>query len=404
VVCPLHLSEANKFARSLSQVAHACLIPTLRANLMGKRILIVGGAGFIGSHLADELLARGHRVRVFDNLDPQVHGDTIRPEYLTDDIELHVGDLRDCFSVERSLKNIDIVFHLAAAVGVGQSMYEISRYTSVNSLGTAVLLEAIIRLPVERLIIASSMSIYGEGAYQDSQGHSMGNVRRDIAHLASRDWEIVDSDGVPLTAVATPESKTPDPKSVYALLKYNQERTCLCVGEAYKVPTVALRFFNAFGSRQALSNPYTGVLAIFAAQLLNGRSPLIYEDGRQLRDFVSVHDVARACWLAMECEHASGEVFNIGSGRACMVSDLAELMADVLGRPYIKPRITGQYRVGDIRHCYADITHAQKVLTYKPQVDLDAGLIELAEWLSGQEALDQVAQAGAELTNRGLSL
>jgi dTDP-L-rhamnose 4-epimerase len=176
------------------------------------------------------------------------------------------------------------------------------------------------------------------------------------------------------------------------------------VGEAYKIPTVALRFFNAFGSRQALSNPYTGVMAIFAARLLNNQSPLIYEDGRQLRDFVNVHDVARACRLAMECDRADGEVLNIGSGHACTVRDLAELMAEILGRPHIRPRITRRYRVGDIRHCYADITRAEKILGYKPQLALDAGLVELAQWLSGQQALDRVSQAGAELINRGLAL
>jgi dTDP-L-rhamnose 4-epimerase len=371
---------------------------------MGKRILIIGGAGFIGSHLADELLEHGHCVRVLDNLDPQVHGDdAIRPSYLHNDVELQVGDVRDCFAVERALQHCDVVFHFAAAVGVGQSMYEISRYSSINCLGTAVLLEAITRHPIDRLIIASSMSIYGEGAYNDVDGESV-NVRRDIARVANRQWEIIDDKGRPINAVATSETKTPDPSSVYALLKYNQEQTCLCVGQAYRIPTVSLRFFNAFGPRQALSNPYTGVMAIFAARLLNNQSPMVYEDGRQLRDFVSVHDVVRACRLAMECDDAIGEVFNIGSGTSRMISTLAGLMANVLNRPHIRPQITEKYRVGDVRHCYADIRRAERLFGYRPQVDIEAGLSELVEWLSGQVARDRVAQAGSELTDRGLAL
>jgi len=372
---------------------------------MGKKVLIVGGAGFIGSHLADELLAHGHHVRVLDNLDPQVHGDdAIRPDYLSDEVELLVGDVRDAVMVERALQRIDVVYHLAAAVGVGQSMYEISRYSSINSLGTAVLLESIIRNPVERLVVASSMSIYGEGSYKNSRGQPLAQARRDLSRLARREWELTDELGRQLTPAPTPESKQPEPGSVYALLKYNQERMCLCVGEAYKVPTVALRFFNAFGSRQALSNPYTGVMAIFAARLLNGESPLIYEDGRQLRDFVSVHDVSRACRLAMDSKSAVGGVFNVGSGTACAVRDLADQMALVLGRPDIQPQTMNKYRIGDVRHCFADISCARRVLGYEPQVPLEQGLMELAEWLVGQAALDRVAQAGAELTRRGLAL
>ncbi|MBF6568229.1 MAG: NAD-dependent epimerase/dehydratase family protein [Candidatus Binataceae bacterium] len=372
---------------------------------MGRKVLIVGGAGFIGSHLADELLEQGHRVRILDNLDLQVHGDdATRPDYLDSEAELTVADVRDAIAVERALHGVEVVYHLAAAVGVGQSMYEISRYSSVNCLGTAVLLEAIIRNPVERLIVASSMSVYGEGSYRNSDGHIVAQARRDVLRLTDHEWELTDDVGRQLTPMPTSEAKAPEPSSVYALLKYNQERTCLCVGEAYKIPTVALRFFNAFGSRQALSNPYTGVMAIFAARLLNGESPLIYEDGGQLRDFVSVRDVSRACRLAMESERAIGQVFNVGSGSACAVLELAERMASVLGRSNIKAQVTRKYRVGDIRHCFADISRAQNILGFQPKVSLEQGLVELAEWLAGQVALDRVAQAGAELAHRGLAL
>src|SRR5512147_1933678 len=262
---------------------------------MGQ-MLITGGAGFIGSHLADALLARGHRVRALDNLAEQVHGaGQPRPAYLDPAVELIVGDVRDPAAVRRALNGVDAVFHLAAAVGVGQSMYEIAHYTDVNNRGTAVLLEALIDRPVQRLVVASSMSLYGEGLYRDADERLVSGAERPLAHLRAAQWEPMDAAGRPLTPVPTPETKPPSLASVYALSKFDQERLCLMIGRAYDIPTVALRFFNVFGPRQALSNPYTGVLAIFAARLLNDHRPAVFEDGRQRRDFVSVRDVARAC-------------------------------------------------------------------------------------------------------------
>jgi dTDP-L-rhamnose 4-epimerase len=372
---------------------------------MGKRILITGGAGFIGSHLADELLKHGHRVRVLDNLSPQVHGaNASRPKYLAEDVELVVGDVRHADAVERALDGVDVVYHLAAAVGVGQSMYEIASYTSTNNLGTAVLLEKLIDRPVERLVVASSMSIYGEGLYQDPHGRISAGLDRSLDQLRSRDWEVRNNRGEALAPVPTPESKTPSLASVYALGKYDQERMCLIVGRAYSIPTVALRFFNVYGTRQALSNPYTGVLAIFASRLLNGKPPLIFEDGRQKRDFVHVTDVAAACRLAMESADAAGRVINVGSGQALTVLEVAQRVSAALGREHLVPEVTGKYRVGDIRHCYADIRLARRLLRYEPQVRLDGGLVELAEWLSGQIAHDRVAEARAELDARGLAI
>jgi dTDP-L-rhamnose 4-epimerase len=372
---------------------------------MFKKALILGGAGFIGSHLADELLAHGYHVRVLDNLDPQVHGeDARRPSYLNKQVELIIGDLRDAKQLQRALAGIDVVCHLAAAVGVGQSMYEISRYSSVNAMGTALLLEALIKRPVERLLVASSMSIYGEGLYRDRKGHQISPPQREFAQLRAGHWDLTDESGRPLTPIATPETKTPDPTSVYALLKYNQERMCLCVGDAYRIPTVALRFFNTFGPRQALSNPYTGVLAIFGARLINGRPPIIYEDGLQRRDFVNVRDVARACRLALESNDAIGGVFNIGSGESCTILTLAERMAAVLGKPRLRPQTTGKCRIGDIRHCFADIDNARKILNYEPRIPLEKGLDEFAQWLDRQVATDRIPQASAELAARGLSV
>jgi dTDP-L-rhamnose 4-epimerase len=379
---------------------------------MGHQILITGGAGFIGSHLADELLRAGHRVRALDNLSPQVHGAAgearQRPDYLDPEVELVVGDVRDPDAVRRALEGVDVVYHYAAAVGVGQSMYEIAQYTDVNNMGTAVLLEAIVaraaRHPLQKLVVASSMSLYGEGLYRAPDGTLVADASRTREQLVAGAWETRDARGQVLEALPTPESKPPSLASVYALSKYDQERMALMIGAAYNVPTVALRFFNVFGTRQALSNPYTGVLAIFAARYLNDRAPMIFEDGLQQRDFVSVYDIARASRLAMEVPEAAGQVFNVGSGRRYTVRAIAERMAEAIGKPYIAPEVTGKYRVGDIRHCFADITHARQVLGYEPQLPLEEGLVELAEWLEGQTAHDRVSQASAELAQRGLTV
>jgi len=370
-----------------------------------QNVLITGGAGFIGSHVADELLAHGFKVRVLDTLAAQVHGDSSRrPDYLDPQVEVMVGDVTDRDVLCRALQGVDAVYHFAAAVGVGQSMYEVAHYTRVNNLGTAVLLEALIAKPVERLVIASSMSLYGEGLYRNAGGEVRVAGERSLDRLKRGDWELHDEDGSVLQPVPTPEGKPPALASVYALSKFDQERMCLMIGRAYQIPVVALRFFNAYGPRQALSNPYTGVLAIFAARLLNDNPPKIFEDGLQQRDFVSVYDVARACRLALQTPEAAGEVFNVGSGQACTVCDVAARLARVLGKEQIEPEIVGKYRVGDIRHCFADIGKARRVLGYEPQMTLDEGMAELAAWLESQAAVDRVAQASAELTARGLTL
>jgi dTDP-L-rhamnose 4-epimerase len=374
---------------------------------MSKRILITGGAGFIGSHLADGLLARGYRVRALDNLAPQVHGaDRRRPAYLSDDVELIVGDVRDPDAVRRSLAGVDAVYHFAAAVGVGQSMYEIVNYTSLNNLGTAVLLEALVerREQIERLVVASSMSIYGEGLFQDPDGKVSAGLERTVEQLRNHEWEVRNNRQQVLAPVPTPETKPPSLASVYALSKFDQERMSLMVGRAYGIPTVALRFFNVFGTRQALGNPYTGVLAIFASRLMNGRPPVIFEDGLQRRDFVSVSDVVQACRLAMEVPDAAGRAFNVGSGRSYTVREVAERVARAVGKPHVEPEVSGQYRVGDIRHCFADIRLASRLLGYEPKTMLEDGLGELAEWLEGQVAVDRVDAAKAELERRGLAI
>jgi len=366
-------------------------------------VLVTGGAGFIGSHTADLLLAHGWAVRALDDLVPQVHGPAReRPGYLNREVELIRGDVRDAETLRRALVGVDAVLHLAARVGVGQSMYEIAEYVGSNNVGTAVLLEALTRRRVDRLVVASSMSIYGEGLYRDARGRFHQEVERGRAALQRGEWDVQGQDGEPLTPVPTPESKRACLSSVYALTKYDQERLALMIGSAYGIPTTALRFFNVYGTRQSLSNPYTGVLAIFASRLLNDSPPLIFEDGRQRRDFVHVSDVARACVQALEAPPEVRGVFNIGSGASYTVAEIAHRLATVLGKT-IDPEITGKHRVGDIRNCFSDISHARAVLGFEPRVELTEGLAELADWLRTSTGDDRVAEASAELATRGLT-
>lgn len=372
---------------------------------MGDLILITGGAGFIGSHLTDELLKRGYRVRIIDNLLTQVHGSSgSKPAYLNNEAEFIKGDICDSELLRNSLKGVKAVFHLAAAVGVGQSMYQITRYTHTNNIGTSVLLENMLQTNVERLIVASSMSIYGEGLYKNGEGLTFNSVMRTVEQLKSGKWEPCCEDGSILEPLPTPEHKSPCIASLYALSKYDQERMCHLIGRAYNIPTVALRFFNVYGTRQSLSNPYTGVLAIFASRFLNSKQPLIYEDGMQKRDFIHVHDVCNACCMALENVNSVYQTFNIGSGCSYTISEVAQSLAKVIGRPDIEPLITNKFRIGDIRHCFADISHAVTSLGYKPCITLENGLYELACWLQKQNAQDKLDLANSELISRGLTL
>jgi dTDP-L-rhamnose 4-epimerase len=375
---------------------------TMPMRLAGDaRILITGGAGFIGSHLANTLTELGARVRILDVLKEQVHGAAGRfPAHLHPEVETLAGDIRDAQAVRRALDGVTHVYHFAAAVGVGQSMYEIEHYTDVNNRGTAVLLEALLQHPVQRLVVASSMSVYGEGLYRRGST-SFEPPLRAREQLSRGKWDLEDERGA-FEPVATPETKHTAPASVYALSKLDQEQLCLMFGAAYNVPTVALRFFNVYGPQQSLSNPYTGVLAIFASRCLNRNPPLIFEDGMQRRDFVSVWDVAQACRLALTTQSV-GDVFNVGSGQSRSILEVAEAVIDVLGSR-VEPVITGKYRIGDIRHCFADIDKARRLLQYQPQVRFQDGLAELAEWLAGTQAADNFMHASAELDRRGLTL
>ena len=369
---------------------------------MPEKILITGGAGFIGRAVCRELLGRGHQLRVLDSLIEQVHGNRERPEDLPGDVELIRADVRNGDAVAKAIKGVDSVIHLAAEVGVGQSMYAVERYTSVNDVGTAVLFEKLIDQPVRRVVTASSMSIYGEGLYRDADGGFVQNAKREPRTGETQSWDPVDPQGRPLQPVATPEWKTPDLASIYALNKYVQERTTMILAEAYGMEGVCLRLFNVYGPGQALSNPYTGVLAIFASRLLNNQRPMIYEDGEQRRDFVYVGDVARAFADALELPQASGEIFNIGSGNDRSVTEVAQELARAMGKTGLDPEIVGKSRIGDIRHCFCDTAKAADKLGFQAEQDFREGLTELAEWVALQTADDRVEHARAELEARGL--
>jgi dTDP-L-rhamnose 4-epimerase len=368
---------------------------------MTKSVLVTGGAGFIGRHLVQALLQRGDRVRVLDSLIEQVHPARERPVELPPDVELVTGDIRDEAAVRKALAGVDHVVHLAAEVGVGQSMYAVERYTAVNELGTAVLFQQLIDHPVARVVVASSMSIYGEGLYRTQDGQLVEDVVR-VGRNSDGGWDPLDACGRPLHPVRTPETKASALKSVYAIGKFVQERLTLTLTRQYGMSGVALRLWNAYGPGQALSNPYTGVLAIFAARIANGQAPMVFEDGQQRRDFVHVRDVARAFLLALDRPEADGEVFNIGSGEDRTVEAVALLQASAMGRPDLAPELTGKARAGDIRHCIPDLRKARDVLGYRAQEDFRDGLAELAEWVARQEAQDRVVEARHELEIRGL--
>jgi len=367
-----------------------------------SNILVTGGAGFIGSHIVDALVERGHRVRILDALVYQVHGDG-GPQYVNPSAEFLQGDVCDAELVDRALDGVDVVYHKAAEVGVGQSMYEIARYVRANDLGTAVLLEAIVkrRPQVKKLVVASSMSIYGEGAYAcDSCGPVQPKLRP-LSQLLDRDWEInCPQCGAKAKPVSTNEDKPLFPSSVYAISKQDQEQFCIVVGRAYDIPVVALRYFNVYGPRQALSNPYTGVCAIFSGRLLNDQQPLIFEDGEQTRDFVHVSDIVQANLLALDTDRANYEALNIGTGSPISISEIALMLAQGLGKD-IQPQVTGKYREGDIRHCVADISRAKQLLGYEPKVTLADGIPELLEWVAQQHEAN-TTQATAELEQHQL--
>lgn len=373
---------------------------------MFNRVLVTGGAGFIGSHLVDLLVEKGYKVRVFDSLDTQVHGETdTLPDYLNKEAEFIRGNVLDRDALKKAMQGCDAVVHDAAQVGVAQSQYEISRYTSVNVGGTAQVLDLIVNecKHVQRLVVASSMSIYGEGVYKrPSDGKLVYPTPRPEEQMARRDWDPRDPEtGENLIAVPTPETKPLHCTSIYALNKKDQEEYVLCMGRIHGLSTVACRFFNVYGPRQSLSNPYTGATAIFLSRIKNGHSPLLYEDGKQMRDFIHVRDIVEAKQFLLENPKAVNDMYNICTGKGTSIGEISEMLSKVLGRPEIKPEVIGKYRAGDIRHCYGDGSKLA-ALGWKNRISLEDGLKMLIEWSKTAESVDMVTKAHSELVEKGL--
>jgi dTDP-L-rhamnose 4-epimerase len=372
------------------------------------KVLVTGGAGFIGSHTVDRLIARGHQVTVLDILDRQVH-QTPEPVHIAGHVRSGTvsfvqGDVTDRRTVERCLEEVEAVIHLAAVVGVGQSMYQPLYYVHHNDCGTGTLLDLLVERKdkIRKVVVASSMSLYGEGAYRcPSCGGDVPRERTD-EQLRAHDWEVACAGcGTAMQPRGTPETKPADLASIYAATKKHQEDLCVCFGRAYGIPTFALRFFNVVGPRQSLGNPYTGVAAIFLSRLLNGNPPLIFEDGKQSRDFIDVRDVARVVVMSLEHAGPGTHVLNIGTGRSMTVGEVARAIAAQLGSP-IAPEILGKYRVGDVRHCFADVTRAREVLGFTAEHTFEAGLPGLIEWCRGVSAVDRAQQSLDELRSKGL--
>lgn len=367
-------------------------------------ILVTGGAGFIGSFIVDELIKKEHFVRIYDNLEQQVHLDKI-PDYLNKNAEFIKCDMNDHDTLKKVIKNIDVIFHQAAAVGVGQSMYRIEKYTKANTLGTAVLLNILVNEEhdVKKLIVASSMSIYGEGSYKCERCGVVEPRLRTEDQMAKQEWELhCPACSSILLPIPTPETKNNDITSIYALTKKDQEQMCMLIGKAYSIPIVALRYFNVYGPRQSLSNPYTGVAAIFMGRLKNNKQPVIYEDGMQTRDFVSVHDVVNANLLAMEKNVANYEVFNVGTGNPITIVSVAETLSNIYGKN-INPNVMYKFRKGDVRHCFADISKIKNKLDFKPRISFEQGMKELIDWSKSAKAIDKFDKVEEELKKYGLN-
>ncbi|MBS14633.1 MAG: nucleoside-diphosphate-sugar epimerase [Gemmatimonadetes bacterium] len=372
-----------------------------------KRILVTGGLGFIGSFLVDALVKKGHRVRIYDNLEPQVHTSGEIPDYVNPEAEVVQGDIRDYDTLLKAMDGIEVVFHEAAMVGMGQSQYQIKKYVDVNTGGTANLLDIIVnhkREEIQKMVVAASQSSYGEGAYLCKDHGLQRPGLRDDDQLAEGHWELFcPVCGGPLEAVGISEKAERICYAIYAHTKTDQEEMVLNIGKAYDIPAVALRYFNVYGPRQSLSNPYTGVAAIFMSRIKNENPPVIYEDGEQSRDFVSVHDIVQANLLAMEKGEANYESFNVGSGERVSIRQVAETLEKVYGQEQLGVEITGRYRSGDTRHCFPTIEKIQTRLGYKPSVTFLQGMEELVVWSDGQEAVDQFEKARSELESRGLA-
>jgi len=371
---------------------------------MAKKVLVTGGAGFIGSHTVDELIAQGYNVRVYDNLNLQVHGDRAeKPDFLHPDAEFIKGDVRDRDHLHQSIKDVDLIIHDAAEVGVGQSMYSIDQYISTNVQGTGVLWDILVneKHNVEKVLVASSMSLYGEGCYHCEEHGKISPKPRPDSQLAEGQWEMLCPEcASALSPLPTGEDKELDCTSVYAQSKKDQEVYSLMIGRAHNIPTVACRYFNCYGPRQSLNNPYTGAAAIFCSAIKNDTPPLIYEDGNQRRDFIHVKDLVRGKLLLLN--QAEYGIFNIGTGKPSSILELAETLIELCGKTF-SPDVIYKFRNGDIRDCYADISKISE-LGFEPKFTLKEGLKDLISWSDGQEAVSKVEDAHRQLVEKGLVL
>jgi dTDP-L-rhamnose 4-epimerase len=369
-------------------------------------VLVTGGAGYIGSHLVDRLVSDGYAVTVLDNLEPQVHRSGDWPSYANARTRYVRGDVRDRDALEPLVLASDAVVHFGAAVSIGQSMYQVDRYVDVNTRGTALLLDILVNTKhhVRKVVIASSIGVYGEGAYRCASCGPVAPGIRSAEQLAARDWEQhCPRCGAHAVSVPTPEDKPLYRDNIYSMTKYHQEEMVLLIGKTYGIPAVAPRFFNVYGPRQSLSNPYAGVAAIWLSRLLNGRQPVVFEDGGQLRDFVSIHDVVDCLMLMLETPGADYLPVNVGSGTAVTILDIARMLGRLLGTS-VEPQVTQAGRTFDIRHNTADITRARTTLGFEPKVTLEQGFTELIEWAktTPDVAEDFFDRALQELQDKGL--
>lgn len=368
-----------------------------------KNVLVTGGAGFIGSHLVDRLILEGYKVRILDNLTPQVHQNKI-PKYLNKKAELIEGDVTDTKDIKKAVSGIDAIYHEAAVVGVGQSMYQIEHYVKNNTFGTSILLNFLAnnKHSVKRILVASSMSAYGEGLYKCKTCGPIRPFLRTDQQMSKKDWELhCPNCNKLLQPTGIPEPQPFRCNSIYAVTKQSQEDMVMIFGKAYGIPATALRYFNVYGPRQSLSNPYTGVAAIFLSRLKNNNPPIVYEDGLQTRDFISVYDIAGANVACLEDEKSFGKIFNLGTGKAITIEDIAKVLADLLKKKIV-PQITEKFRSGDVRHCTADISLIKKALGWKPKWDFEKGMKDLIEWGEKEQSVDLFDQAAKELKSKGL--
>lgn len=368
-----------------------------------KNILVTGGAGFIGSHLVDKLVQEGYNITILDNLTEQVHGKKV-PPYLNKKANFIKGDVTKKDDIKKALKGMDAIFHEASVVGVGQSMYDIEKYVYQNSLGTAILLDYLAnnKHSIKRLLVASSMSVYGEGLYNCKKCGFVRPPLRTDEQMSQKKWELfcLNCKSI-LTPIGTPEAESFKCNSIYAVTKQSQEDMFMIFGKAYGIPTTTLRYFNVYGPRQSLSNPYTGVAAIFLSRLKNDSSPVIYEDGLQTRDFISVYDIANANVVCLEDERSFGKIFNLGASNPVAIKEIAEILAKLLGKS-IKPEITEKFRSGDVRHCSADISLIKNTLGWQPSWSFEKGMQDLINWSEKEEAKDTFDEAAKELNSKGL--